>query len=92
MKTKYVLITPAHNEEQLIEGLIKSVLAQTIPTQKWIIVDDASTDTTGEIIKRYAGQYDFITYLRLPREDETTYYDHRTKVVLNGYQAIKKLR
>ena len=92
MKKDYVLITPAYNEERLIDGLIKSVIAQTILPQKWIIVDDVSTDTTGEMIKRYAGQYDFITYLRLPRGEEATYYGRRTNVVLNGYEAIKNLR
>lgn len=92
MKTKYVLITPAHNEEQLIEGLIKSVIVQTIPPQKWIIVNDASTDTTGEIIKRYAGQYDFITYLRLTREAIESYYGRRSRVVLAGYEKIKSLK
>ena len=91
VKTQYVLITPAHNEEQLIEGLIKSVLAQTILPQKWLIVNDGSTDRTGEIIKRYAGQYDFITCLGLTREAIESYYGRRTRVVLAGYERIKSL-
>ncbi|MFA5238856.1 MAG: glycosyltransferase family A protein [Phycisphaerae bacterium] len=91
MKKEYVLITPAHNEEQFIEKTIKSVVMQTILPKKWIIVDDASSDATGEIIKQYANQYDFITYLRLTRQDKATYYGHRTCVVLDGYKEIKKL-
>jgi len=91
MKTKYVLITPAHNEEGNIERVINSVIAQTILPQKWLIVDDGSTDGTGEIIARYEDQHDFITSLELKREDVGSYYNRRTRVVLTGYEKIKKL-
>jgi len=91
MKTKYVLITPVHNEEQSIGQVIESVIAQTILPQKWLIVNDGSTDRTGEIIKRYAGQYDFITCLGLTREAIESYYGRRTRVVLAGYEKIKSL-
>jgi biofilm PGA synthesis N-glycosyltransferase PgaC len=91
MKSKYVLVTPAHNEEELIEGAIKSVIAQTILPQKWIIVDDNSTDSTAEIIKYYESRYDFITYLRLKREDIESYYSRRVWVVMAGYEKIGSL-
>ncbi len=91
MKTKYVLITPVHNEEELIEGTIKSVIAQTILPQKWLIVNDGSTDRTGEIIARYEDQHDFITSLGLKRDNIMSYYDRRTRVVLAGYEKIKSL-
>jgi glycosyltransferase involved in cell wall biosynthesis len=67
VKTKYILVTAVHNEEELIEGTIKSVIAQTIRPRKWIIVDDDSTDGTIGIVKRYEAQYDFIMSLRLKR-------------------------
>ena len=34
----YVLITPARNEAALIELTLKSVVAQTVPPKKWVIV------------------------------------------------------
>ena len=61
---KYVLITPARNEEQYIEETIRSVLAQTRLPQKWIIVSDGSTDRTNEIVAEYADQHSFLTLLR----------------------------
>ena len=43
-KLKYILITPAHNEDAFIEKTINSVINQSILPLKWIIVDDGSTD------------------------------------------------
>jgi len=60
---KYVLITPARNEEAYIEKTIKSVIAQTILPEKWVIVSDGSTDRTNEIVKRYDSDYEFIQLL-----------------------------
>ena len=54
MKLEYVLITPAHNEEEFIEKTIQSVIAQTVLPKKWIIVNDGSTDRTEEIVHKYA--------------------------------------
>ena len=89
MKKDYVLITPTHNEEENIERVIKSVVSQTIAPQKWIIVNDGSTDGTDEIIKQYEARHNFIMSLRLEHEDIETYYGHRTRVVLTGYEKIK---
>jgi biofilm PGA synthesis N-glycosyltransferase PgaC len=92
MKTNYILITPTYNEEKFIEEAIKSVIKQTILPQKWLIVDDGSTDKTDEIIKKYEAQYNFITSLKLNREDTDTYYGHRTQVVLAGCKKVEKLK
>jgi poly-beta-1,6-N-acetyl-D-glucosamine synthase len=61
----YVLITAAHNEETYIEGTIRSILSQTVQPLKWIIVSDASTDQTDEIVKKYVADNPFIELLRL---------------------------
>jgi len=92
MKKDYVLITPVYNEEEFIEDVVKSVVVQTILPQKWVIVNDGSTDGTDEIIKQYEARYNFITSLRLERADIGTYYSHRTRVVLTGYKQIEKLK
>lgn len=58
MHTIFV-ITVCRNAESLIEETIKSVLSQTYPNVKYLIIDGASTDGTVEIIKNYA---DRLTY------------------------------
>jgi len=55
MKTPLVsIITPTYNHEKYIEECIESVLSQTFPDWEQIIIDDASTDRTPEIIEQYA--------------------------------------
>ena len=55
-------ITPTYNHEKYIERCIKSVLAQNYDDIEQIIVDDGSTDNTGEIAKSY--ESDTIHYYR----------------------------
>jgi glycosyltransferase involved in cell wall biosynthesis len=45
---------PAYNAEAYIEQAIDSVLAQSYSLWELVIVDDGSTDHTGEIVGRYA--------------------------------------
>ncbi len=47
------VIMGAYNHERYIAEAIESVLGQTMPDLELIIVDDASTDRTPEIIKNY---------------------------------------
>jgi glycosyltransferase involved in cell wall biosynthesis len=63
---KYVLITPARNEEENIEKTIQSVISQTVLPLKWIIVNDGSTDKTAEIVEKYAKKYDWIEVIHMP--------------------------
>src|SRR5262245_30754578 len=68
----YVLVTPAHNERDLIEGTIRSVIAQTHLPLKWVIVSDGSTDGTDEIVERFAYEHAWIELLRMPEHRERT--------------------
>ena len=61
----YVLVTPVRNEERTIEITIQSVLAQTVPPHEWVIVSDASTDRTDEIVSGYAGRFPWLRLLPL---------------------------
>src|SRR5436309_1707051 len=57
---KYVLITAAKNEEAFIRNILQSMAAQTVLPERWIIVDDASTDRTADIVKAYPTRYPWI--------------------------------
>ena len=63
----YVLITPAKNEESLIEKTLQSVISQTVRPRKWLVVNDCSEDRTEEIVRSYARQHPFIGFLILSR-------------------------
>jgi glycosyltransferase involved in cell wall biosynthesis len=69
----YALITPARNEEALIEKTIESVIHQTVLPAKWVIVDDGSTDRTAEVVESYAKQYPWIELVRHPPRKERNF-------------------
>lgn len=69
----YVLVTPARNEAAFIEKTIESVIRQTVPPLKWVIVNDGSTDTTGSIVEKYAAAHDWIELVNLPARKERNF-------------------
>jgi poly-beta-1,6-N-acetyl-D-glucosamine synthase len=64
---KYILITPAHNEEAFIEKTLASMVAQTMLPERWVIVDDGSTDRTAEIVEGYAERFPWIELVQRPQ-------------------------
>lgn len=57
---RYIIITPVRNEETHLRGTIESVAAQTIRPICWVIVNDGSTDLTGQIADEAAKKFDWI--------------------------------
>ncbi|MCG9794020.1 glycosyltransferase [Flavobacterium algicola] len=57
----YYLVIPTHNEEAFISLTLNSLVAQTLPPTKVIVVNDNSTDRTAEIVTSYAAKYPYIT-------------------------------
>ena len=61
---RYALITPAHNEERFIAKTLESMVAQTLLPERWVIVDDGSTDATAKIVEKYAKDHRWIDLVR----------------------------
>jgi len=66
LKGKFVLVTPAKNEEQNLPEVSKSVIGQKIKADLWVIVDDGSTDGTPRILEDLQANYSWIRSIRLP--------------------------
>jgi len=64
---KYVIITPAHNEAAFVAKTIDSMISQTSRPERWIIVNDASTDGTREIVAEQQKQHSFIKLVNVER-------------------------
>jgi len=55
------VITVCHNDADVVEQTIRSVLEQQYPRMNYIIWDGCSTDTTLDIVKRYDEQLTYWT-------------------------------
>jgi glycosyltransferase involved in cell wall biosynthesis len=53
------VVIPAYNQADYLAAAIESVLSQDYPSVELIVLDDGSTDTTREVLQRYAGRFHF---------------------------------
>jgi glycosyltransferase involved in cell wall biosynthesis len=89
-KFKYALLTACRNEEDYIEATINSVVSQTIMPQKWIIINDGSTDNTEEILLSYSKKYTFIQVINKLSKEEGSFGSKADAINL-GYSYLKHL-
>jgi len=87
---KYVLITPARNEQAFIEGTIRSVVSQTVLPIKWVIVSDGSTDGTDDIVKKYQPDHPWLELIRMPERKER-HFAGKVIAFNAGYDKVKHL-
>lgn len=87
---KYVIITPARNEEFFITDTIQAVISQTLKPLMWVIVNDGSTDKTSEIVETYAKKYDFIRLLNLERDGDRD-FSRKAIAFSHGLATVQKL-
>ena len=52
---KITIAIPTFNQAAFIEKAVESALAQDYPQLEVIVADDASSDNTGDLLKKYAG-------------------------------------
>lgn len=90
MNLRYTLITPAWNEETHLDEVIHSVVSQSMPPVRWIIVSDGSTDRTDDIVSSFAKQYHWIRLLRLERTP-VRHFAGKAHAVNAGYGSLKEL-
>jgi len=87
--SEYVIITPARDEEEHIEKTIESIAYQTIRPSKWIIVNDGSTDRTGEILDRHAAQFQWISVIHRQNRGFRKSGGGVVEAFYEGYQSLR---
>lgn len=99
MNHKYLIISPCRNEEQYMRETLDSVCKQTVTPEKWIIVDDGSTDKTAVILEEYANRFNFIHIVTRQNRGHRNvgagvieaFYDGLDTAQLKDYDYICKL-
>lgn len=59
MKYRFTVFTPCYNSEKFIHRVYNSLINQTYKDFEWLVINDASTDNTSEIIKSYIDKAPF---------------------------------
>jgi len=84
----YYIVIPAHNEADYISLTLDSIVSQTILPKQAVVVNDNSTDRTGEIVAGYTDEYPFISVI--DNQSETTHLPG-SKVIQAFYKGYETL-
>lgn len=87
----YILITPVKNEEKHLPFVAEQVRAQELQPERWIIIDDGSTDKTPELVADLADRVPWISKFRLERDSSEydTEFGYAT-VVATGIEMARE--
>ncbi len=88
---QYTIITPARNEAAFIGLLLESMISQTVPPVRWVIVSDGSTDGTDDIVREYAKEFEWIELLRMPERRER-HFTGKVHAFNAGYARVRDLQ
>ena len=80
------VVIPAYNHERYIGAAIESVLEQSCPDLELIVVDDGSTDRTGEVIQGYTDSR--LHYYHQENQDAYTTINRGISLARGRYIAI----
>ncbi len=85
---RYCLISPVRDEAEFARRTLDSVLGQTEPPTKWVIVDDGSTDETPQILAEYAAKYPCLQIVHRTNHGARRVGPGVIEAFYEGYRAI----
>ncbi len=82
------IVIPAHNEERFIKETLDSLVSQTLLPTRIVVVNDNSTDTTGNIVSEFSNKYNFLSLV-----DANSSQNHMpgSKVINAFYKGFEEL-
>ncbi|MCK4357455.1 MAG: glycosyltransferase family 2 protein, partial [Candidatus Cloacimonetes bacterium] len=86
----FLLITPAHNEVDQVDGLLNCMQASTLQPDCWLIIDDNSTDGTGDRFRKSGSNLKFLKVYRMKQADKYMEF-HISKVLQTGLYVLGDL-
>lgn len=65
---RLLIVSPVRNEANHIERVVRAVAAQELLPERWIVLDDCSTDGTGTLLRQLEREVAFLEVHELPPE------------------------
>jgi glycosyltransferase involved in cell wall biosynthesis len=95
---KYIVIIPAHNEEQFLLQALQSLVGQTLPPYQVIVANDNSTDKTKLIAENFATKHPSFSMLNItsgaahiPGSKVVNAFNRGLEVVNSNYDFVVKM-
>lgn len=66
----FYIIIPAHNEASSIRLTLESLVNQTLPAKRIVVVNDNSTDDTASIINSFINEYPSVSLVNITSSDQ----------------------
>jgi len=86
--SSYAVVTPARNEAENLRRLADALSAQRLRPSVWMIVDNGSTDGTGEVVRELMEGLPWIRTIAVPAEGELVRGGTVTRAFQAGLQAL----
>jgi glycosyltransferase involved in cell wall biosynthesis len=84
----FYIIIPAHNEESSIGLTLDSLVNQTLPPKRIVVVNDNSSDNTQSIVENYKAQYPWITLVNSQSTNEHLPGSKIINAFYKGYETL----
>ena len=79
------VIVPVYNTDKYLEECIKSLLLQTIPFYEIILINDGSTDDSGQICKEYSEQFKNIQLIEQENQGQSAARNRGLSIATGEY-------
>lgn len=84
------VIMPVYNEAAHLDQVLQSFVNQTAPCDLLILVDDGSTDQSGEILERWAEQYSWIAVISSKKKSKHAPGQKVVQAFYRGYEYLQE--
>src|SRR5262245_17825377 len=85
---RYLLISACRDEAKYMRQTLDSVISQSMPPIKWVIVDDGSTDSTPQILAEYRAKYRWIEVVTRSNRGKRSVGSGVIDAFYAGYETI----
>src|SRR5262249_61968886 len=85
---RYLLISACRDEAKYMRQTLDSVISQSIPPTRWVIVDDGSTDSTPQILAEYQAKHNWIDVITRSNRGKRSVGSGVIDAFYAGYETI----